>query len=1332
MLAERIRKNIAYDLFSEKIYWLNQLSGELPETALIADYIRPDLHSKKNKSVQFELGSHCSQSIIEFSNGAYGAVYVFLLTAVNVLLEKYTGNRDLMVGIPIYQGNQVENIGNQVLPLRTHLTKALTFQDLLIQTKDNTISAYVHQNYPVDRLSPLLGLAQHQNRCSIFDVVVLLENIHAYDQVSHLNHDLTISFAVTGDDISGKIDYSDALFRDGTINAIAKCYTNLVECVIEKPDIKLSDIVFLKAQDQKQLLEDFNPNHGIYSIEQTISRLFEKQVEQTPNHVAAIWKDTQVTYQALNLQANQLARRLQGLGLKAGEFVGILKDRDINFLIAILAIHKAGGAYVPIDSTYPLDRIQYMLSNSEVRFLLIDHCSLEILNNCAERCSELRHVISLDVDSDGLDKIELEQISLSFPGNFNGLSQANLSAVTHAINPAYMLYTSGSTGLPKGAIIRHDGAVNHIYAQLEALALNEGFNFLQSAPASSDISVWQFLGPLLTGGKTVIVDPETVCNPEQLFEVIKVERLTLVELVPVVLKGLIDHVCQLSLEDRALPDLKLMMVTGEYVSVDLVNQWLGVYPKIQIANAYGPTEAADDITQFITDKPLPTNQRTVPIGTPLANLKLYVLDAQMQLVPIGAPGEICVSGIGVGNGYWKNEEKTHLSFVPNPFPNFQPGPPAHYPDLIYKTGDLGRWLPDGNLEFLGRIDHQVKIRGFRIELGEIEARLVQHPSVQEAVVVIREDNPGHQTLVAYIVESLAHGAVAANEHSQAASTRPELMPQLRHFLKEKLPEPMVPSAFVQLDKLPLAPSGKVDRRALPAPPQTRPGLERSYVAPTTPLETAIAEIWQQILGLDQVGIYDNFFELGGHSLLITQLFTRLQNTFDVKLALRKLFDLPTIANIAQEIQRLQQGLGGDEEPVDFNFAAEAILDPNIQPSGIPYNPDIAPAAIFLTGATGFLGACLLYELLQQTKADIYCLVRASSIAAGQQKIQRKLASYLLWDAAFSSRVIPVIGDLSQPLLGLAQQQFQGLASQLDRIYHSGALVNSISPYSTFKAANVLGTQEVLRLACREKVKPVHFVSSTGVVPSGQAAAGTIQEQDNLDNAAMPGSGYARSKRVAEKLVTIARDRGLPVCIYRPGFVTGHSQTGVCNTGDMIYRMIKGCIQLESMPDLDISLDLNPCDYVSQAVVYLSRQTASLGQVFHLVNPQPLSMGQVCQYVNSLGYPVALVDYGEWREKLVNEGNTPENALSPLIPIFAAPDPQSMRLEAGGASAEKTPMNPQPIRQVVQPFDIQNTLTGLANSPIACPALDDKLLGHYFTYLVQSGFLKAPQIHKLPC
>ncbi|NEP57982.1 MAG: amino acid adenylation domain-containing protein [Symploca sp. SIO2G7] len=894
------------NLLSNKTYWLNQLAGELTETNIIRDYVRPRLYNSKNRSIKFELDNYLSQEVIKLSNNSYFSIYLLLLSALNILLEKYTRNNELVLGIPLYKKAGFENSINKILPLRTNVTKQLTFKDLLLQVKDTTIDAYIHQDYPVDELVRLLKLPQKQNRCPIFDIVVLLENIHDYNEIKDLNNDITISFVVNDNGITGTIYYSEFLFQDDAIKLITRYYTNVIECVVSQPKVKISDIVFLKEEDKYQIVEGFNDNCKIYPISKTINKLFEKQVQCTPNNIAVVCEDAQLTYQQLNAKANQLAVFLQKLGLKKGEFVGILKRRDINFLIAILAIYKAGGAYIPIDSTYPLDRIKYMIFNSEIRFLLVDSLSLNILHEFVGNCSQLEYITCLDVKPNDLVTGKISKVNIYDKLDFDKLPQENIEAINEAIDPAYMLYTSGSTGLPKGAIVRHDGAINHIYAEFDELQLNEEFAFLQSAPSSTDISVWQFLAPLLIGGRTVIIDIETVAIAEKLFRVLKNQKITVIELVPALFRELLDYTSQLSTHQRLLPDLKWVMVVGEPESVKRVNQWLSIYPSIKVVNAYGPTEAADDITQFIVEKPLPENQRTVPIGKPLTNLNLYIFDSKMQLVPIGVPGEICVSGIGVGDGYWKNEEKTNSSFVPNPFTNPAKPLPENNRDLIYKTGDLGRWLPDGNIEFLGRIDHQVKIRGFRIELGEIEALLSQHLSVRETVVVVREDNPGDKDLVAYVVlfyeSQILDRNTTKQQPTEDSITSSELITQLRDFLKEKLPEYMMPSAFVQLEKLPIAPSGKIDRRALPAPDTSRSDLKNSFIPPRTPAEETIAAIWADVLKQEQVGIYDNFFELGGHSLRAIQIISRLREAFQIELLLNQLFEFPCVADLSLIIE----------------------------------------------------------------------------------------------------------------------------------------------------------------------------------------------------------------------------------------------------------------------------------------------------------------------------------------------------------------------------------------------------------------------------------------------
>jgi amino acid adenylation domain-containing protein len=1002
----------AEELFSQKIYLLNQLSGELPETNLITDYVRPIIYTGKNKSLNFQLSNDLSEAIIKLSNNSYLSIYLVLLSTFSILIQKYTDNTDNIIGSPAYQLENVDATLNKIIPLRISVEDKLTFKDLLLQVKKTTIDAYSHQNYSINELAKLLKLPNNQNRHLFCNIVILLENIHKHNNFADSNNDLTFAFNAVDNLILGRIDYNESLFREDTIKYFVKYYLNVLECVVNNCKTKIRDISFLKSDDQYQLLEKFNNKIKQYPITQTIDQLFEKQVKETPNRIAVKCENSQLTYQELNEKSNQLARFLQELGIKKGEIVGILKERDINFLIGMLAIHKASGAYVPIDSQYPSDRIKYMVSNSEVKIILTDSYCLDIFKDLEENNLHLQSLVCLDTSK---NKSKINEINIYNQHDFDHLPKSNLEASNTGIDPAYMLYTSGSTGLPKGAIVRHDGAINHIYAQFDELELTADFCFLQSAPSSTDISVWQFLAPLLIGGKTVIVDTESGFIPEKLFKVLQEKRITVVELVPAIFGGLIDYISQLPNNQRHLPDLKWMMVVGEPVSVKRINQWLSLYPSIRIADAYGPTEAADDITQFIIDKPLPENQRTVSIGQPLTNLNIYILDREMQLVPIGFPGEICVSGIGVGDGYWKNPEKTKLSFVTNPFSNPTKKLPEGNPDLIYKTGDLGRWLPDGNIEFLGRIDNQVKIRGFRVELEEIEALLRQHSSVRETVVIVRDDT-GEKRLVAYLVPQ------TESEHSPE-----DLVSELRQMLKQRLPQHMMPSAFMLLEDLPLAPSGKIDRRALPAPDFTQLQKDSTFVAASTPIQEMLTGIWTEVLGLEKVGIHDNFFELGGHSLLATRVISKVRQLFEVELPLRRLFEQPTVGGLATVIEKAIKAGIGLEAPAIERISRDEELNLSFAQQRLWFLTQLQPDSPFNNLSAAFrLQGQLNEQALQQSLNEI--VRRHEVLRTTFKTISGRPIQIISSEATFSLPVID-LSDLSADLQAAKVEQLSQIEAQ---------------------------------------------------------------------------------------------------------------------------------------------------------------------------------------------------------------------------------------------------------------------------------------------------------------
>jgi thioester reductase-like protein len=744
-----------------------------------------------------------------------------------------------------------------------------------------------------------------------------------------------------------------------------------------------------------------------------------------------------------------------------------------------------------------------------------------------------------------------------------------------------------------------------------------------------------------------------------------------------------------------------VIIGGERVLPEKVAIWqkyVGIHP--QLINTYGPTETTI-VATFCNLSSTETYEQEVSIGHSISNVQVYILDQYLQPLPMGVLGEIHIGGAGLARGYLNRPDLTNEKFIPNPFLTGT---------RLYKTGDLAYYRLDGAIEFIGRIDTQVKVRGFRIELGEIEAVLAKYQDVQHTVAIAKQDS-----LIAYVV---AHSRIPTPN-------------QLRDFLKQQLPYYMVPNTFVFLTSLPLTPNGKIDRKALPDPETTKTEQGNSFKSPRTPLEKELVDIWSEILKIQQISINDNFFNLGGHSLLIVQMFARIRSAYQVDLPLQDLFEAPTVETLAAKLEIIQQTRSStaiSTNPTNptnptnstLDLKAEAVLDPTITAEGRLIENITEPACIFLTGATGFLGAFLLDELLQQTQADIYCLVRAANAEEGKQKIQRSLESHLIWNQSYSSRIIPVVGDLSQPLLGLSDAQFIVLAQKLDVIYHNGALVHHASPYSTLKATNVIGTEEVLRLASQIKIKPVHFVSTISVfsAPTGTGVK-LVYEQSNLDDYPIPEGGYTQSKWVAEKLVTIARDRGLPVSIYRPGRVSGHSNTGAFNPNDFFCKLLIGCVQLGTVPQKEFFDSLTPVDYVSKAIIYLSRQQESLGKAFHVLNQELLNLKMLFNVVRSFGYPLQQVSDEQWQLELMKIAkNFPNHPLYPLIPLF--------NLKEDHLSHSK----PQISNFVALEFDCNNTQQGLIGTSIAYPPTDKDLVATYFSYLIRNKFVSTPKVAEI--
>lgn len=1002
----------------------------------------------------------------------------------------------------------------------------------------------------------------------------------------------------------------------------------------------------------------------------SIHQLVELQVLQSPNAVAVSFGQEQITYSELNQKANQLAHYLQTLNVGPEVLVGVCLERSLEMFIGLLAVLKAGGAYVPLDPTFPQERLAFMLEDSQLPILLTQQHLLEILPQ-----HEGIHSVCIDADWQSISQHSTENVD-------SGVTPENL---------AYTIYTSGSTGKPKGVQVVHRAVVNLLKSMEQEPGLTQQDIFLGITTISFDMSVPELYLPLIVGAQIVLVRREEAIDAAQLSKIISESGATVMQATPATWQLL------LSADWKGNKQLK-MLCGGEAMTRSLANQLLEKGGSLW--QMYGPTET----TVWSAVYQVEPGNNPVPIGYPIANTQIYLIhgparrkDDPLILVPVGEPGEVYIGGLGLARGYLNRPELTSERFIHDPFSGDLPGA------RLYKTGDLARYLPDGSIEYIGRIDHQVKIRGFRVELGDIESALSQYSDVRQAAVVAKEDTSGSKRLVAYIVPL-------------EQSEKKNLVPQLCTFLKEKLPNYMVPSVFVVMQSLPLSPNGKIDRRSLPEPKNSRSALAEVFIAPATPMEKQLAEIWSQVLGIEEIGIYDNFFELGGHSLLSVQLLSQVQKAFQVDVPLFYLLKAPTIAGLIEAIDVVQNLSSATvDKETEIDLQADFVLDSTIRPHTLYVEPTIQPQHIFLTGATGFVGAFLLHELLEQTGASIHCLVRSSSLEEGKQRIQSNLERYLLWNEQLSSRIIPVLGDLSQPLLGLSEQQFSKLAVKLDKIYHNGAFVNLVYPYSVLRAANVLGTGEVLKLATLVKVTPVHFISTLDIFQSSfYSKLEVIPENDGLAYNEGFYNGYAQSKWVAEKLMIAARERGIPVCIYRLGMVTGHSQTGVSQTNDLMCRLIKGMIQMKTAPQLDRMINMTPVDYVSQAIVHLSMQPESIGKAFHLNNSHPLHLSEFVGEICTLGYPIEQIPYEQWLSQLLEPDFSQENVLRPLSSLL------NKRFE------EQLPYLEISLL-ASQTFGCQNTNNGLLGTSIVCPPVDAQLLNVYFSYFSRSGFLKSPLV-----
>ncbi|BAY15303.1 amino acid adenylation domain-containing protein [Anabaenopsis circularis NIES-21] len=849
------------EIFQQQMnYWKQQLSGSLPVLELPTDRPRSAIQTFAGRKQFFTISPTLTAALKTLSQQEGVTLFMTLLAAFQTLLYRYTGQEDILVGSPIANRNRKEIeelIGCFVntIVLRANVAGNLSFRDLLKRVREVTLGAYSHQDLPFEQLVEELQPNRNLSYTPLFQVMFALQNapmtelklpglsinIEEVDTETS-RFDLTLFLTETHQGLMGVFEYNSDLFDAETITRIQGNFQTLLDGVVSNPEQNLVSLPILTPPEIQQLLAAQNNTQTDYPSV-CIHQLFEAQVEQTPDAVAVVFENEQLTYQELNQRANQLAHYLRKLGVGAEVLVGICVERSLEMIVGLLGILKAGGAYIPLDPAYPQERLGYMLADSQLSMLITQKSLLENLP------PHQAQVVCLDEE-------------------WEKIAQQKTSNLTHELTPenlAYIIYTSGSTGKPKGVQIAHSAVVNFLTAMRQKPGLTPQDILLSVTTLSFDIAGLEIFLPLIVGAQTVIISRQIASDGVQLSEQLTATGATVMQATPATWRML------LAAGWRGNKQLKILC-GGEALDYTLAQQ-LQQRGK-EVWNLYGPTETTIWSAAFLV-------KDSVAIAHPIANTQFYILDAYNQLVPIGVTGELHIGGAGLARSYLHQPELTAQKFISNPF-NLDSAA------RLYKTGDLVRYRANGTIEFLGRIDNQVKLRGFRIELGEIEAVLNQHPDVQASVVIVREDEPGNQRLIAYVVPQPDETLVIT---------------ELRQFLADKLPNYMLPAAFVTLAKLPLTPNGKIDRRALPTLETTITNLAAVFVAPRSTIEAAIAEIWQQVLGIAQVGINDNFFELGGHSLLATQVISRLRKILRIDLPLRALFASPTVAELATTIQQ---------------------------------------------------------------------------------------------------------------------------------------------------------------------------------------------------------------------------------------------------------------------------------------------------------------------------------------------------------------------------------------------------------------------------------------------
>ena len=1212
---------VSGELKEAEEYWMKQFEGEIPVLDMPKSFQRPAVQDFEGKRIYALLENETSEKIEKISQALGITPYMFLLSAYYILLSKYTSNEDIIVGSPVV-GRDIEETYNLIgmfvntLALRQKIDSNISFKEFVLQVKENLLNSYKYQTYPFDELVNKLNIKRDTSRNPLFDVMFIYQNngfkeieldgVKTKYYVPDTNiskFDLSIEAVPDKEGIHLSFEYATKLFKEEFIENLSKHYINIINEVLKDSSTKISEINMLSEEEKNKILHEFNNTEVNYPKDKTVVQLFEEQVEKTPDNVAVVFEDQEITYRELNERANSLAHLLREKEISRNDLVGIMVNRSIEMIIAILAVLKAGGAYIPIDPTYPQDRVEYMLNSSNAKILLTQNKLKDKVN--------FENKIFIELNNESV---------YSYPVQ-------NMENVNEPDDLFYVIFTSGSTGRPKGVMIMHktvSNFTNYCNNYVEYLKNPSYQTILSITTISFDIFVYETIISLQRGLKVVIANENEQTTPKLLNELIEKHNITITQSTPSVMQVFVNNIEEMPL----LKNLKYITLAGEQLPLELVNK-LHKIANGKVYNGYGPSE-----TYYVTLTEM--NDEIITIGKPIDNTQIYILDKDLKPVPIGSTGELYMSGDCIAKGYLNNEELTSKSFIQNPF---VPG------TIMYKSGDLGKYTEDGNILCLGRIDHQIKIRGQRIELGEIESLISRYPNIKN-VTVVKQTIQNRECISAYYI---ADKRITGND--------------LRKYLSRMLPRYMIPSYFIALEEFPYTPNGKVDKKVLPLPKEIMNVSEEEYVAPKTELQRKLVNIWEKVLNTKPIGINDNFFELGGDSILAMNLNVELLKITN-RMNYSDIFRFPTIAEQEEKINSSVDTLMFSKiENLSDNYVH--VLKNNKNKDKIktwhPRNILLTGGTGFLgvhileefiKNEIGNVYCIVREEPGLTAKAKLH------------QKLNYYFGNK--YDDLIGKRIFAVIGNITKPGFGLNQDELLELANSIDVVINSAARVAHYGNYDDFYNANVKSVRYIIDF-CSSFNKKLYHISTTGVsgvnldlsyLSYGKNKNAVIFDESSLYVGQLLDNVYTRSKFEAESYVLNAIARGVDGYILRMGNLMPRFRDGVFQENvldNAFINKLASFAKIGVIPDYLVKspLEFTPVDYAAKAVCKLITHPSYRNRVFHLYNYKTISTGKFLKLLKKANYNVEILNENKFKErvnKIIQDDNS-NNLLNNLLNDF---------------------------------------------------------------------------------